>query len=204
MYNHAGSFPDLEWATPFEKRILDTWPRLADPKIVSDEKRLLINWTEKTAKSETGIWFARPGKCFVDKSFLCVVDVFLDRLHDSRSGWRWRATLLRYVSHVVPQCPGEIWLIRFDDSIRREDARDLRTIRETLQRSKEGVTLESLDADIYQMLANARKFNPEGSLVNEAAIDIGKRWDQLRAEIEMGRRGQYWAPNDADGSRSRR
>lgn len=62
QYNHAGSFPDLEWATPFEKRILDTWSRLADPKIVSDEKRLIINWTEKTAKSETGIWFARPGR----------------------------------------------------------------------------------------------------------------------------------------------
>lgn len=60
-YNHAGSIPDLEWATPFEKRILDTWSRLADPKIVSDEKRSIINWTEKTAKSETGIWFARPG-----------------------------------------------------------------------------------------------------------------------------------------------
>jgi hypothetical protein len=72
-----------------------------------------------------------------------------------------------------------------------------------LQRSKEGVTLESLDADIYQMLANARKFNPEGSLVHEAAIDVGKRWDQLRAEIEMGRRGQYWSP-DTDGSRNRR
>lgn len=91
-----------------------------------------------------------------------------------------------------------------DTSVRREDARDLRTIRETLQRSKEGVTLESLDADIYQMLQNARKFNPEGSLVHEAAIDVGKRWDQLRAEIEMGRRGQYWAPGDREGSRGRR
>lgn len=60
-YNQPGSFPDLEWATPFEKRILDTWSRLVDPKIVSDEKRLIVTWMERTAKSDTGIWFARPG-----------------------------------------------------------------------------------------------------------------------------------------------
>jgi hypothetical protein len=94
-------------------------------------------------------------------------------------------------------------LMRLNFSVRREDARDLRTIREGLQRAKEGVSLESLDADIYLMLQNARKFNPEGSLVNEAAIDVGKRWDQLRAEIEMGRKGPYWGPGDADGKNRR-
>ena len=88
-------------------------------------------------------------------------------------------------------------------SVRREDARDLRTIKERIQRTKDGVTLESLDADIYLMLQNARRFNPEGTVVHDAAIEIGKRWDQLRADIELERKGQYWGPGDGD-SKNRR
>lgn len=94
-------------------------------------------------------------------------------------------------------------LISFTCSVRREDARDLRTIREGLQRTKEGVSLESLDADIYLMLQNARKFNPEGTVVHDAAIDVGIRWDKLRADIEMGRKGSYWGPGDGDGKNRR-
>lgn len=60
-YNGLDSFPDREWATPFERKVLDTWPRLVDTRLISDEKRLIITWMERTAKSDVGIWFARPG-----------------------------------------------------------------------------------------------------------------------------------------------
>lgn len=62
-YNGLDSFPDREWATPFERKVLDTWPRLVDTRLISDEKRLIITWMERTAKSDIGIWFARPGMC---------------------------------------------------------------------------------------------------------------------------------------------
>jgi hypothetical protein len=82
-------------------------------------------------------------------------------------------------------------------SVKKEDARDLRTLRENLQRTKDNsITLETLDTDIYLMIQNARTYNPPGTTVHLAAVEVGKKWDQMRLDIELGRRGQFWSPSE--------
>ncbi|KAJ9102636.1 hypothetical protein QFC19_004745 [Naganishia cerealis] len=175
---YADSFPDREWATPFERKALDTWPRLVDTRLITDEKRLIITWMERTAKSDNGIWFARPG----------MVDALTRRTIRTLADHHTEPLIVDPVADGVPD---------YYEFVKKEDARDLRTIRETLQRTKDNsITLESLDADIYLMIENAQKYNPPGSVVYNAATEVGKRWDQMRLDIEPGRRGRFLGTNE--------